>query len=123
MEREELEKLLQSILASHVGEANAIARWDLVIKVFGQGADIPRTDDNRADRAIRKAVEGLRNQGRIICNLGNGAGWFMPSNDEEYRAFRSSYGSHAFPIMANIRAMDETAREIWPNALQPRLFS
>jgi hypothetical protein len=118
----ELEQKIMTELAHHVGKAYALDRWDLVLLMFGYEEVDPRNDSNRADRAVRKAIESLRSQGRIICNLGDGAGWFLPATDEEYRAFRAVYGSHAFPIMENLQAMDHAAQEQWPNALQPRLL-
>jgi len=122
MERAELEKKIAQNLAYHVGQEHAVDRWGLVVWIFGRGADVPRTDQNRADRAVRRAIEHMRHQGAIICNQGDGEGWFLPATDEEYRAFRSMYGSHAFPILENIRAMDRTAQERWPNLMQPRLL-
>ena len=58
----------------------------------------------------------------IICNLGEGSGWFLAATAEEYGNFRAVYGSHAFPILENIREMDRSARRAWPNALQPKLL-
>jgi hypothetical protein len=122
MDHDELEERIVLELAHHIGETNAVERWALVRKIFGPGADIPPTDDNHFDRRIRKVVELMRGKGHLICNLGNGRGWFLAGSEEEYRAFRSVYGSHAFPIMDTIHAMDKAATELWPNALQPRLL-
>jgi hypothetical protein len=122
LDAEQVEERVKRILKNHIGQANAKGRWALVADVFGPGADRDRSDLNRADRAVRKAIERLRNQGTIICNLGDGTGWFLPATDEEYQIFRSMYGSHAFPILENIRAMDRTAQQRWPTRQQPRLL-
>ena len=122
MNHSEVEDCVTKELQGRRGVGVAIERWDLVQRVFGPGADIPRTDRNRADRAIRKAIDVLRSRGMLICNLGEGSGWFLPATAEEYENFRAVYGSHAFPILKNIREMDRSARRIWPNALQPKLL-
>jgi hypothetical protein len=122
MHSDDIDERVQTAMKFHLGQKNAVGRWDLVIHIFGLGADLPRTDQNRADRAIRKSVERLRSNGLIICNLGDGSGWFLPASAEEYRSFRAMYGSHAFPILDNIKAMDRTAQDTWPNPLQPGLL-
>jgi hypothetical protein len=122
LDADQVEERVMKVLRMHVGQANACGRWDLVAEVFGHGSDQPRSDSNKCDRAVRKAIERLRNGGTLICNLGDGSGWFLPSSEEEYKAFRAAYGSHAFPILENIRAMDATARQRWPNLQQPRLM-
>ena len=122
MDREELCERVLLELAHHVGKLNAIDRWVLAVRIFGTGADIPKSDDNHFDRRIRRVVEVLRGRGNLICNLGDGRGWYLAGSDEEYRAFRAVYGSHALPIMETIHAMDKRAQEQWPNALQPRLL-
>lgn len=122
MDKKELANKIKIEMLGHIGKNNGLDRWWLVRKLFGPGAEIPQTDDNIYDRRIRRTIEVLRRQGALICNLGDGRGWFLAGSAEEYRAFRASYGSHAFPIMATIHEMDKTAQREWPDALQPRLI-
>jgi hypothetical protein len=123
MDKSELDLKIKLIVSQHSGLRNAIDRWDLVREIFGAGEDYPRTDANPCDRMVRRSIERLRHAGTLICNLGEGSGWFLASNEEEYQSFRAAYGSHAWPIVENIREMDRAAREIWPNALQPKLLN
>lgn len=121
-EKADICETIMAVLQFHVGQSQAINRWELVVKVFGPGKDLPRTDANPFDRAVRKAIEHLRHTGEMICNLGDGSGFFLPASHEEYNAFRACYGSHAFPIMEAIHEMDRTANQTWPNRLQPSLL-
>lgn len=122
MDKKDLHEIIKYELTHHIGRTNAVERWWLVRKIFGLGADIPQTDDNINDRRIRRAIEILRREGMLICNSGDGLGWYLAGDEDEYRAFRQSYGSHAFPIMKTIAQMDKTALRQWPNALQPKLL-
>ena len=61
---DELDAKLKSLFSLHQGRQNAIERWALVLKIFGEGSDIPRTDDNLHDRAVRAAVQRLRRRAR-----------------------------------------------------------
>jgi hypothetical protein len=122
MDHGEVEECVMRELQGRCGQAWAVERWELVRRVFGDGADIPRNDSNLADRVVRRAVEALRGRGLLVCNLGEGSGWFLAGSPQEYQAFRAAYGSHAFPILENIREMDRTAKQTWPNALQPKLI-
>jgi hypothetical protein len=122
MSEEQLDKTLSFFLAQHQGRQNAIDRWTLVVKVFGEGADLPRTDDNLQDRMIRDAVSRLRLHGLFVCDMGDGKGRFIASTEEEYRAFRSSYLKPLVSRAQVVHAMDKYAVEKWPNVLQPTLF-
>jgi hypothetical protein len=118
---EGLDRAVQFNLYQHRGQANGIRRETLVYELFGvQVADV--TDADSFDRNIRDAIERLRNQGHLICNLGDGSGYFIASSVGEYQAFRLRYGKHAFPILATIKQMDRAAAETWQDPLQPRLF-
>lgn len=118
----ELDERLMRLMQMHRGKQNAIERWELVRKVFGAGADIPRNDDNVYDREIRKSVNRLRSHGKFILDLGDGRGRFLSTSKAEYLAFRTSFVK---PIKARadvIRAMDKYAMREYPDLLQPRLF-
>jgi hypothetical protein len=119
---EQLESEVLFLLKQHVGKGNPIGRWEMVVRLYGAGADVPRSDDNFADRAIREAVERLRRRGVLICDMGDGRGRYLASSVDEYQEFRRRYGSAAFKTMATIHDMDEAAEQQWPNSLQPRLL-
>jgi hypothetical protein len=119
----ELEEKLKRVLAAHVGRENAIPRWELVVECFGPGSDIPRTDDNLYDRAVRVGVERLRiDHGVFVLDMNDGRGRFLARDDKEYWAFRVTYLK---PLQARarvIKALDGHARQKWPNLMQPSLF-
>ncbi len=119
---EELDKSLVFFMRQHVGRANAIDRWTLVAKIFGEGAAHPFTDDNLYDRAIREAVSRLRMSGIFICDMSDGSGRFLAADRAEYLAFRNSYVKPLISRAEVIRAMDKFADEAWPNEAQPALF-
>lgn len=119
---EELDRETLFVINMHRGQDNAIRRWDLCVKIYGQGSVLDQSDRNTYDRAVRKSIERLRKQGHIICNLGAGDGYFLAETKEDYQAFRTVYGSHAFPIMETIHEMDKAAEKKWPNPLQPSLM-
>ena len=119
---EQLDEVLKKLFALHQGKANAIKRWDLVIKVFGAGADLPRTDANNYDRQIRESVERLRNHGVLILNLNDGRGRYLAANEAEYMEFRNVYVKQVKSIAAVLRTMDKQAVRVYPSILQPALF-
>lgn len=119
---EQLDHILKQFFALHLGKANAIKRWDLVILVFGAGSDLPRTDANGYDRQIRDSVERLRNHGILILNLNDGRGRYLAANEAEYLEFRNVYVKQVKSIAAVLRTMDKQAVRVYPNILQPALF-
>lgn len=119
---EQLDGILTKFFHLHQGKVNAIKRWDLVIAVFGEGSDIPRTDANGYDRQIRDAVERLRNHGVLILNLNDGRGRYLAANEAEYLEFRNVYVKQVRSIAAVLRTMDKQAVRVYPNILQPALF-
>lgn len=122
MTDEQLDEILKKLFQLHQGKTNAIKRWDLVIKVFGEGSDIPRTDANGYDRQIRDSVERLRNHGVLILNLNDGRGRYLAANEGEYLEFRNVYVKQVKSIAAVLRTMDKQAVRVYPSILQPALF-
>ena len=122
MTDEQLDEILKKLFQLHQGKTNAIKRWDLVVKVFGEGSDIPRTDANGYDRQIRDSVERLRNHGVLILNLNDGRGRYLAANEAEYLEFRNVYVKQVKSIAAVLRTMDKQAVRVYPSILQPALF-
>ena len=106
----------------HQGRENAIKRWDLVVKIFGVGSDVPRDDDNLQDRSIRAAVERLRRHGVLILDMNDGRGRFLCRAEEEYWDFRNRYLKPLRARADTIKLLDKAARVTFPNLMQPALF-
>ena len=119
---EQLDEILKKLFQLHQGKTNAIKRWDLVVKVFGEGSDIPRTDANGYDRQIRDSVERLRNHGVLILNLNDGRGRYLMANKDEYMEFRNVYMKQVKSIAAVLHTMDKQVVRVYPDILQPALF-
>jgi len=125
---DQLDREVAYILKGHIGKDRPVDRWDFVRRIFGEGADLPRSDNNPQDRRIRDSVERLRPD-LLICDLADGKGRYLASTYAEYMEFRSKYISHALPIMETARKMDAAAlrrfpdeyREYRRNSLQPEL--
>ena len=120
---DELDREVRFVLGMHVGQMNAIERWDLVERVFGEVVPMElRNDDNLQDREIRYSVGRLREQGLLICDLGDGGGRWTAANETEFWKFYSYYTK---PIEARARVarkMKEAAARMLPNLNQPSLF-
>lgn len=119
---DQLDKEVLFQLKQHRGKDHPIGRWEMVVKIYGLGADIPQSDDNNADREIRFAVHRLRKSGVLICDMGDGKGRFLAETVDEYQAFRLKYGSRAFEVMETLREMDRAAEQEFPDLKQPRLL-
>ncbi len=65
-------------------------------------AVIARTDE----RAVRRAIHDLRNEGIRICSDSHGRGYWIAKDEAEYEAFRAEYVSRARDIMKTAKAMD-----------------
>ena len=102
-------------LQFHRGLGKAIPRWELVKKVFGEDSvnDETMHDDNPSDRQVRKSIERLRRSGQHICNLGNGVGYFVADNRDEYERFKRYYLGASFEKFESVRSMDASADNRW----------
>lgn len=118
----ELDYALRRLMELHQGRENAIERWELVRRLFGEGSDLPRDDGNVQDRQVRAAVQRLRHGGMMILDMNDGRGRFVAQSAEEYHEFRTKYLQPLRSRAELIRAMDRHAKEKWPNLLQPSLF-
>jgi hypothetical protein len=119
-----LDRSLLYVLNQHIGKSNAIERWDLVETITGKRVPEPmRNDSNVDDREIRYAVNRLRKEGYLICDMGNGNGRYLAANENE---FWEHYGSYVKPLRERAevaRAMKKAALKKWPNAAQIGMFS
>jgi hypothetical protein len=94
-------ELLYDMVKNAIGHENAVSR-EWIIKSF---ADNFHVDID--ERGIRLAAEKIRNEGKRLIDLEDGAGLFIARTEEEYQHFRARYGSHAFTLLKTIRAMDK----------------
>jgi len=107
------------ILRQHMGMNNAIPRWDLVARVFGESAAVVRDNDNQYDRKVRESIERHREKGRHFCNVGSG--YFVATSREEYEQFKKYYLGAAYRKLQITAVMDDKADETW--GMQPRQVS
>lgn len=122
MTDDELDEKLKRLFVHHQGQARAIERWELVRQTYGEGSDLPRTDDNLQDRTVREAVGRLRSHGWMILDYNDGRGRFLAESQKEYMEFRTRYLKPLRARAEVIKAMDKHALLKWPNLLQPSLF-
>lgn len=114
--KEELDGEVLFVMNQHMGEDNAILRWDLVVRIFGMDAvtDETRNDSNPFDRAVRNSLERLRKQeGHLICNRGNGSGYYTARSREEYKQFKQYFLGANYEKFITVAKMDEKADEKW----------
>lgn len=109
------------VMMMHRGERNAIQRWSLVKRIYGDDAvsDESQNDENLYDRAVRKSIERLRQAGQHICNRGNGAGYYIADSREEYERFKQYYLGPAYPKFMAAKVMDEAADARWGKQPKP----
>lgn len=119
---EELDREVLYVLKQHTGKHNPVGRWELVSKIFGAASAIQQNDENPADRVIRESIARQRKNGLLVCNVGDGRGSYLASTLEEYTEFRQYYGAAAFDKINTIHSMDNSAKEQFPDMLQPRLI-
>ena len=114
--KEELDGEVLYVMEQHMGAQNSILRWDLVVRIYGLDAVTEETknDLNPYDRAVRNSLERLRKKdGHHICNLGNGAGYYMASTREEYKKFKEYFLGANYEKFITIARMDKKAEEKW----------
>lgn len=121
-DNEKLDELVLYFLSRHVGEGNKIERWTLVERVYGVSIPaIERNDRNGLDRNVRESVSRLRNQGELICDVGNGEGRWMAANIDEFWKFYAYFVSPISAKAYTARVLKKSALEKF-NQLQLSLF-
>lgn len=96
-----VERWLYSIVKNCIGAEKAVGRDrinELLSKYHGIELD---------DRALRRVVEKIRNRGVRLADLEKGGGLFICKTDEEFRAFKIRYASHAWTLIKTMRAMEK----------------
>ena len=123
MSDDDLDANVQFFMNRHIGEANKIDRWEMVEKIFN--FIVPaheRNDDHPQDRAIRDSVRRLRNQGVLICDMGDGDGRYLENSWEEFIRFYSYFVKPISAKAQTARAMLRAAKQKYQSKLQPSLF-
>jgi hypothetical protein len=103
-----LEKHVRLILERRTGQGNAIERGELLFQVHQSIMLV-----HASDRQVRLAIESLREQGLLICNLLTGDGYYLAETMDEYQEFRRKYASYAVTIFERVRSMDAEAEKRW----------
>lgn len=108
-----LDQFVIYALGHHRGREQAVNRWELVAKVYGDeaAAESVRNNNNLWDRAVRESIERWRSQGQHVCNLGDG--YYLAESREEYEAWKASYLSPVYRKLEIVNMMDETANVRW----------
>ena len=79
------------VLMMHRGENNAIQRWSLIKRIYGDDVETDEIDNNNLyDRAVRNSIQRLRESGQHICNRGNGAATTSPTAATSTNASRNT---------------------------------
>lgn len=125
MTDEELDKAVLYFLSKPgVTFENRLDRWELVEQVFRE--HVPehlRNDDHPLDRDIRESVRRLREQGHLICDMGDGKGRWIAQTREEFWKFYSYFVKPISAKANTARVMVRAAKQKFPDLLQPSLFS
>jgi hypothetical protein len=103
-----LEKMVGEIILDHRGQDLAIPRTRLVAMVASKFRDV-----REIDRAVRRAIEKLREDGWLVGMSHSGDGYYLITTPDEYKAFRDAYTKRADTILKNATRMDESARRIF----------
>lgn len=64
-------------------------------------------------RGENNAIQRLRESGQLICNRGNGAGYYIADGRDEYERFKEYYLGPAYPKFIAAKKMDEAADARW----------
>lgn len=75
------------------GKANAIPRHELA-RVLGM-----------TDRAVRKAIEEARDKGELICNDGDGEGYYIACEIEEINRQYRTDRARALAVLKRLKTM------------------
>lgn len=118
----QLENEVLFIINMHQGEQNPIDRWTFAKKVFGEDAvtDETKNDDNKYDRKVRDMLEYLRlSRGMLICNLGDGRGYYLAKTREEYEKWKGYYLGASITKYVVVSSTDKKADEKFGPAPKP----
>lgn len=106
-----------------VDAGNRLDRWELVAQVYGERVpEHLRNDDHPLDRGVRESVSRLRMAGHLICDMGDGKGRWIASNEEEFWKFYARFVKPISATARTARALKRAAEQKFPNLNQPSLF-
>lgn len=107
----ELKAAVLDILAGHVGARNPIKARDIASRLGRVG--------RYADRPVREAIRGLRQDGHLILSsVRSPAGYFLAANAGEWEQFRDrNLRPRALDILETSRAMGQAAQVRWGGQL------
>jgi hypothetical protein len=102
LSKDEIMARVRNVMRNCVGQENAISRRELVRRVFGSEAAKEWSNNNRYDRAVRRAIEAMR-ETEFICSSSSASGYWIASGIEDVEVLAREYVSRA-------RKMEEKAR-------------
>ena len=119
----ELDRRVLYELSFHYGKRNAINRWDLVEKVFGERVpEHERNDQHSLDRLVRDAVERLREKEWLIGDLGRGDGRYVIETEKDFWEFYEYYTKPLKKRWHTAQALKKGAKKKFPDLLQMAMF-
>lgn len=84
-----------------IGKFSATSKED-IIEYFSYSTQFRHLDW----RDIRRlGIEPLRARGVRICNMGDGKGYYIAANEDEFQEFLAKYLSHAMTLLKTAQAM------------------
>lgn len=101
---EEVVRRVRNVMLHRVGKANAISRQELVRRVFGNDAADNWSNNNRFDRAVRRAIEEIRDT-EFVCSSSRTPGYWLADGMHDVEALAGEYVSRS-------RAMESKARTL-----------
>lgn len=90
------------VMQSHQGIKRAIKKWDLVTAVYGPGAAVDRSSNNKYDRSLRALIEETNSEGGMICSSPSAGYWWADSLDDGLPAAEALEG-RALTQLTNAR--------------------
>lgn len=114
---EAFQRELLFVIYQHKGRENTIDRWSLVRRLFG-AESVPageESDSNPYDRRVRDNIEILRKppHQHLICNMGDGSGYFIARTRAEYDAWKKYYLGSTYEKWVVVNGLDAVADETW----------
>lgn len=108
--REEVVREVRSILSFHKGKDNAVSRWELVTRIFGQEAAANRGNNNPFDRQIRQVIEQYR-ETDLIVSSSSGAGYYLAADMNDIEVIAGEYDRRSVKMLETARNLRKRGME------------
>jgi len=104
---------LLRVLRGHRGQRQAIRRGELVQIMRAELPQLRDVSPKTADRRVRDAIAEAAARGgeaALVCNLGNGLGYFIAQEESEVEAYNRQEDSRILSLLRRRRAQKRAAR-------------